>query len=216
VAIWVTRNGAFQFHSGLYHCDYGKPRILHFAWDRDLREDAPVDLINDYDHGLVALPLEDDDAQTLCALCRRVASRHAKNLRYRFKEWRPRFHVATGELIPPPPDEQHGFTCATFVLAMLRSAVVEELLAFEEWPLPEAHDRDERWQRKVAQLLCSKEGPPDEARNVIAGIGARRVLPTDVAGGAIHPRERWPIGFVDARKEGDRVAASLAQTTAIL
>ncbi len=209
VAVWVTRTDRRQFHSGLYHRDHGAPKLLHFAWDCVLSEDDPEDRFAEKAHGLIALSLDDDDAQTLCALCRRVAKRHADDLRYRFKEWRPRFEIPTGELSPALLDDRHGFTCATFVLAMLRSAVVEELLVLDEWPVPEPQDRDDRWQRKVAQLLCSSESSPEAADKIIAGIGARRVLPTDVAGGATHPRERWPVGFADARRDGEQIAASI-------
>lgn len=209
IAVWVTRTLPAQFHSGLYHRDYGAAKVLHFAWDRDLREDVPEELFVGSGHGLVALSLDDDDAQALCALCRHVAQKHARDLHYRITEWRPRFHVTTGELIPPPPDERYGFTCATFVLAMLRSAVVEELLALEEWPIPTADDQDDRWQRRITRLLCKHESSSEQVAKIVAGIGARRVLPTDVAGGAMQLKERWPVRFVDARQDGEQIAASL-------
>ncbi|MBK9265505.1 MAG: hypothetical protein IPM54_37675 [Polyangiaceae bacterium] len=209
VAVWVTRTGRVQFHAGLYHRDYGAPRVLHFAWDRDLRDDVPGDVFEGHDNGLIALTLDDDDAQTLCALCRRVARRHSNTLRYRFMEWRPRFDPTSADIIPSSTDERYGFTCATFVLAMLRSAVVEELLMLDEWPLPAPQDADDRWQRRLAQMLCSNEASPAQAAKVLAGIGARRVLPTDVAGGATQPRERWPVGFADARRDGDEIARCL-------
>ncbi|HRI64308.1 MAG TPA: hypothetical protein PK156_08715 [Polyangium sp.] len=209
VAVWVTRPLPNQFHAGLYHRDYGDPRVLHFADDRDLCNDAPDELFIDGTHGLMALSLDDDDAQTLCALCRRVALMHAKDLRYRFNEWRPRFAVPTGELIAPTPDPQYGFTCATFVLAMLRSAVVEELLRLDDWPRPAPKDQDDRWQRKIAHVLCKRETAMEEIEKIIAGIGARRILPTDVAGGATHAREQWPVGYVDARREGEKIAGRI-------
>ena len=122
---------------------------------------------------------------------------------------RPRFQLTNADITPPPTDERYGFTCATFVLAMLRSAVVEELLALDQWPVPKPQDTDDRWQRMLAKKLCSREASPEEAANVLAGVGAKRVLPADVAGGAMQPREHWPVGFVDARREGDEIAARL-------
>jgi hypothetical protein len=209
VAVWVARAGRIQFHAGLYHRDHGAASILHFAWDRELRDDAPGDVGVGRGQGLVALALDDDDAQTLCALCRRVVRRHSSTLRYRFLEWRPRFELGDAEIVPSSKDESYGFTCATFVLAMLRSAVVEELLALDQWPLPSPEDADHRWQRSLAERLCPRDADPEDAAKVLAGIGARRVLPTDVAGGAMHPRERWPVGLVDARREGDEMAVRL-------
>jgi hypothetical protein len=209
VAVCVARMGRVQFHAGLYHRDHGAGRVLHFAWDRELRDDAPGDLFEARDHGLVALSLDDDDAQTLSALCRRVARRHSVTLRYRLAEWQPRFDLTTAEVVPLPTDPRYGFTCATFVLAMLRSAVVEELIALDQWPVPTPHDTDDRWQKALAERLCSSAASPEDVAGVLAGIGARRVLPTDVAGAAMRSRERWPVGFVDARGEGDRIATHL-------
>lgn len=77
VAIYIARTGHAQFHAGLYHRDHGAASVLHFAWDRDLCNDPPDDVFAGRDYGLVALPLDEDDAQTLCALCRQVAERHS-------------------------------------------------------------------------------------------------------------------------------------------
>ena len=208
-AVWLTRRSATQLHAGLYHRDHGAARILHFAWDLDLREDDPGDVFEVDDHGLIALSLDDDDAQALSALCRRVARRHAVTLRFRFVEWQPRFDLTTAEIVPPVTDPRYGFTCTTFVLALLRSAVVDELLALDQWPAPTPDGTDDRWQKKVAKMLCSSAASPADTASVLSGIGARRVLPTDVAGGAMHSRERWPVGFVDSRREGDQIAARL-------
>lgn len=160
-------------------------------------------------HGLIALSLDEDDTQTLCALCRQVAGRYRVTFRFRFVEWRPRFNLTNAELVPPPMDERYGFTCATFVLAMLRSAALEELLALDEWPIPTPDDTDDRWQKRLAEMLCSNEASPEDVAMVLAGIGARRVLPTDVAGGAMRSHEHWPVGFVDSRREGDQIATRL-------
>lgn len=209
VAIYIARTGHTQFHAGLYHRDHGSPRVLHFAWDRELCNDAPDDVLEGRNYGLVALSLDEDDAQTLCALCRLVAGRHSATLRFRFAEWRPRFDLITAEVVPPAVEDRHGFTCATFVLAMLRSAVFEELLALDEWPIPAPNDADDRWQRRLVRLLCPAEAPPEDVAAVLAGIGARRVRPTDVAGGAMQSREQWPVGFVDSRREGEQIATRL-------
>jgi hypothetical protein len=210
VAICVARTGPAQFHAGLYHRDHADARVLHFARDRRLKDDAPRDLSWGRDHGLVTLSLDEDDAQTLCALCRAVARRHVGDLRYRLVDWRARFDLATAEVVPSPADDRYGFTCATFLLAMIRSAVLDELLALDQWPVPEAGDADDRWQRSVAQMLCRKEPSEEDVALVMAGIGARRVVPTDVAGGAMHERACWPVGFSDACREGEQIAAHLA------
>lgn len=136
VAIYIVRTYPTQFHAGLYHRDHGSSSVLHFAWDRELRNDAPGDVVEGHDYGLIALSLDEDDAQTLCALCRQVARKHSVTFRFRFAEWRPRFDLDTAEVIPAAIDERYGFTCATFVLAMLRSAILEELLALDQWPVP--------------------------------------------------------------------------------
>lgn len=73
VAVWVARTRGVQFHAGLYHRDHGAAKVLHFAWDLQLVEDAPENLFEGRDSGLIALSLDDDDVQTLCALCRQVA-----------------------------------------------------------------------------------------------------------------------------------------------
>jgi hypothetical protein len=209
IAIYIARTGGPQFHAGLYHRDHGDPSVLHFAWDRDLRNDVPGDVCEGRHYGLIALFLDDDDTQTLCALCRHLAGRHAAAFRFRFAEWRPRFDLHTAEVIPPAIDDRYGFTCATFVLAMLRSAALEELLALDQWPVPAPNDADDRWQKKLVAMLCPTGASPEDLASVLAGIGARRVHPTDVAGGAMQPREDWPISFVDARREGEQVVQRL-------
>lgn len=208
VAVYVVRTGGRQFHAGIYYRDHGDPSVLHFAWDRDLRNDTPGDVCEGRPYGLIALSLDEDDAQTLCALCRQVGRRHSVTFRFRFAEWRPRFDLRTAEVIPSATDERYGFTCATFVLAMLRSAIVDELLALDQWPIPDPDDTDARWQKKLVEMLCPTEVPEDLA-SVLAGIGARRVHPTDVAGGAIHSRAYWPVNFVDSRREGEQIALRL-------
>jgi hypothetical protein len=209
IAIYVVRTGGRQFHAGLFRRDHGAASVLHFAWDRDLRDDAPDAVSEDSDYGLIAIALDEEDAQTLCALCRRVASRHAASFRFRFAEWRPRFDLVTAEVTPLTVGERHGFTCATFVLAMLRSAVGQDLLALDQWPVPTPDDLDHRWQSMLVNKLCPTGASPAEVASVLAGIGARRVLPTDVAGGAMWSREHWPVGFVDSRSGGEQIAASL-------
>jgi hypothetical protein len=209
VAIYIVRTGGRQFHAGIYHRDHGDPNVLHFAWDRDLRNDPPGEVCDGRPYGLIALALDEDDAQTLCALCRQVAGRHSVAFRFRFAEWRPRFDLRTAEVIPPMIDERYGFTCATFVLAMLRSAIVEELLALDQWPVPAPDDIDDRWQKKLVEMLCPIGASPEHQASVLAGIGARRVHPTDIAGGAVHPRQCWPVKFVDSRREGEQLAQRL-------
>jgi hypothetical protein len=63
--------------------------------------------------------------------------------------------------------------------------------------------------RKLVSMLCPLGASPEDVVEVLAGIGARRVLPPDVAGGAMHSRERWPVGFGEARRVGDQVATRL-------
>jgi len=209
VAIYVVRTYGPQFHAGLYHRDHSDPSVLHFAWDRELRNDAPDDVCEGHDYGLVALALDEDDARTICALCRQVARKHSATFRFRFAEWQPRFDLSSAAMVPPAIDERYGFTCATFVLAMLRSALLEELLALDQWPIPTPGDADDRWQKKLARLLCPTETPPEDVASVLAGIGARRVHPTDVAGGAMQSCECWPVSFVDSRREGGQIAKCL-------
>jgi hypothetical protein len=75
-------------------------------------------------------------------------------------------------------------------------SILEELLALDQWPVPKPDDADDRWQRKLVSMLCPPGASPEDVVEVLAGIGARRVLPPDVAGGAMHSRERWPVGVV--------------------
>jgi hypothetical protein len=72
-AIYVMRvpGDRDQFHVGLYHRDYGPSSVLHFARDRDLRNELLEEVTPERGRGLVLLSLEDDDVQSLCALCRK-------------------------------------------------------------------------------------------------------------------------------------------------
>jgi hypothetical protein len=92
---------------------------------------------------------------------------------------------------------------------MLRSAALEELLALDQWPVPAPNDADDRWQKRLVAMLCPPGASPENRASVFAGIGSRRVHPADVAGGAMQPREDWPVSFVAARREGEQVVRRL-------
>jgi hypothetical protein len=117
------------------------------------------------------------------------------------------FDRSSADILPAEVDSRYGFTCATFVLAMLRSTVAEELLALDQWPIPDPDDADDLWQRRMAKFLCRDN--PEDANAVLAGLGARRFLPTDVAGAAMLSSEHWPVRFEAARREGDQIAGRL-------
>ena len=205
-AVVLVRVAEGQFHLGLGRGREPRERVLHLAWHRILRDEELARMVRGADRRLcpaavITLALDPLVEEALRVLAGRVARRPANTLAYGFGEVSATFDRATGE----PSEEDAAFTCATFVLAMLRSVGVL-LVDGSRWREPSEEDR--RWQERIGeQLLAWIEThlhgellESDLARakqRVERDLGARRYRPTDVAGAALLPVAARPAGAAE-------------------
>jgi hypothetical protein len=207
-AVVLVRVSAEQFHLGLRRSAEPHEPVVHLAWHRRLC-DEPLTRLMDADGDMrpaaaIALAVDPLVNDALRILARRVAGRYsgrvAPPIFYGFGETSATFERATG--LADDPDV--AFTCATFVVALLRSVGIEMLDA-NRWREPTAEDL--RWQRDIGQRLLEwierqVHGDLLQARERVArDIGARRYRPTDVAAAALFGPDTWPVGVreVDPR-----------------
>ncbi|MEZ4408305.1 MAG: hypothetical protein R3A52_17780 [Polyangiales bacterium] len=192
----LSRPEAVQFHLGLGRRAGSDWSMLHLAWHRILRDQSLDELRRDYPcpYAVVSLPLDPLVDEALRTLARRVARRYANGLNgpaYGFGEARATFAPDDARLSDPDA----AFTCATFVLQMLRSVGVR-LVDPERWRAPTPDDL--RWQETVGARLVAwidqrLHGDLLRARERIDhDLGALRFRPADVAGAALLPSDEWP------------------------
>ncbi|MRG93538.1 hypothetical protein [Polyangium spumosum] len=210
----LVRIRGTQFHLGLGRNDEPHEPVLHLAWHRDVRDEPLEGIIT---RGEVKLPaaviklsLDPLIDETLQVLARRVARRYANTgLAYGFGEATATFDQGTGALT----DDDAAFTCATFVLAMLRSVGVQ-MIDVSRWREPT--EEDLRWQRDIGDVLVqwiqrSIHGA-DLTRaeeRVEQDLGARRYRPTDVAAASLFGPGTWPVGAEDVEPQASMLASKL-------
>jgi len=119
-------SGAFSpyGHVGLIHREREQVRFLHLAWHFWLQEDE----LQSY--AWVVTPLLAEHAMLVAARCRSIARKHSAGIPYAPKFLASRFDDE-GELVLGKGE--HGFTCATFILAVFEHAGLP-LVSKESWP----------------------------------------------------------------------------------
>ena len=202
-AVVLVRGTATQFHLGLRRGDESHEPVLHLAGHRWLLDQALAQVIMSGQQridpsAVIALSLDPLIDETLQLLALRVARRYANQsaILYGFGEVSATFEGITGKLTQPDA----AFTCATFVLAMLRSVGVR-IIDCERWRAPT--EEDLRWQRETGKALLKwiderVHGDLPRAKERVAhDIGSHRYRPTDVAGAAFLGPSKWPAGADD-------------------
>jgi hypothetical protein len=216
-AVVLVRREGTQFHLGLRRGDESHEPVLHLAWHRYVLDQSLTQVIKKADQGVspsavIVLSLDPVIDELLQVLARRVAKRYANqpsSLAYGFGEASAGFGRDTGELTQPDA----AFTCATFVLALLRSVGLQ-ILDSERWRAPTEDDL--RWQREVGKTLLEwieKRIHGDLSRateRVEHDIGSRRYRPTDVAAAALFGSGKWPVGAEDVDPRAREMEASLS------
>lgn len=185
-----------QWHTGLLYLVDDRIRLLHLEDHVSL---AVGELPLSMSWACVPLSLEADLAEPMVALCDRIARLLTRNEGPRIP-YGLRYHETifsmNGEMQPGP--QEHGLTCATFVLAMIRT-FHPTFLDLESWPQREA---DAAWQRRVLTYL-QRYKPDADLPRVEAEIGSRRYRPTEVAGAASH--DKFPVVFSDAERAAQEI-----------
>jgi hypothetical protein len=113
------------------------------------------------------------------------------------------FDRATGDFIPPPIGK--GLTCATFILAVLRSLAFAPALE-ESWPVRED---DEEFGRQTVADLEEDQADPEHVTAVRRDICAQRFRPEEVVAATIHPSGEWPVGFAPAAALAQEILGDL-------
>ncbi|HRI64341.1 MAG TPA: hypothetical protein PK156_08880 [Polyangium sp.] len=189
-----------QFHLGLLRSAEPPEHVLHLAWHRILRDEPLQKVIVQNERVLpsaaILLALDPVIDEALRFLAQRVARKHANrwgDLAYGFGPTDTTFQQQTGK----PTDPDAAFTCATFVLALLRSVGIQ-LVDAARWRTPT--EEDMHWQRTIGKQLLDwiaqkihGDLPRMQAR-VERDIGSLRFRPTDVAGAACCAADTWPVG----------------------
>jgi hypothetical protein len=123
----VIGEGAFgpHGHVGLAYRERGEIRFVHLAWHYQLSS-SELDGC-----AWVVSPLSNELAMLVSARCRRIARKFRDGLPYA-----PRFLASKFDdnAVLVLGDGEHGFTCATFVLAVFHHAGLP-LIQFATWPV---------------------------------------------------------------------------------
>ncbi|NVN85976.1 MAG: hypothetical protein HXX15_07780 [Rhodopseudomonas sp.] len=177
----------FGLHAGfLYRVDNSRPRLAHFAWHESQRDDEPSDRylwndinLNEFNRRFVASWLDE-------------RRNHPDKIPYGFRTDGSPYDADTGRFISPPIGQ--GFTCATFIVAVLRHLGFE-LLNEDTWPLSRTDDA--LWQAGIIARLRECGVPTEHVAALAQDIGARRFRPEEVCG-ATCLAPNWPVDFDNA------------------
>ena len=176
----------YGVHSGLlYRIDGGMPRISHLAWHFRLRDEPAADPYLWADVGL------DESNSRIVAAWLASRQNSPSNIPYGIDAGGSCFDKTTREFLSPPLGK--GLTCATYVVAVLKSLGFPLLLE-DTWPTDRADDHS--WQRAVIDELRKSGAEEDYIDAAQRDVGARRYRPAEVVGSATSAT--WPVVFSDA------------------
>lgn len=197
----ITLTGPERWHAGMLHRPQEEVvNMLDLANDHWLRNSPPS---NKY--AWVQLELPAVRLLSVAAMCRRIAKLYAspaRGLPYAFR-YKDTVFSADGKMLLGK--SEHGLTCATFILAVLKSAGVD-LLKLDEWP-----QRDGDMDRH-RELLTMLQGDPNVSRAHIAEVTGEvrcvRYRPEEVVGAA--SLAQLPVSFVDAETAAGQLIQAFA------
>lgn len=183
VGIGIRKTAASSWHVGLLHVQEELPWFLHLAWHLDLRNEC----FEQSRHAWVLLDVPPGRIRTIAAYFRRVWKRNqSRGVPYGLRYDATSFHD-DGRLLLGPTE--HGLTCATFVIAVLRGARIN-LVDVSSWP---QRTDDIVWHETVVETL-RKHGAAESHIVAVEGeIGCARFRPLEVAGAA--SRGKLPAHF---------------------
>ena len=190
-------------HAGLVHWEPGEePYVLHLAFHAIVR-DEPIGKLA-LDLFWSELPLDDDGAAAVAGYCRRIGKR-PPFVRYGIAyEGGTLAEDGTAVL----GGSAVGLTCATYVLALLRS-FNHDIIVLDTWP-PRADD--DPWHAHILKMLigfhCKNKDvlSPEHIVAVSRERGCARYRPEEVAAAA---GVQWPSPFDVAEPRGRDARAAL-------
>lgn len=170
--IIITHVGDEQLHCGIAYKSEGQANALHLAWHYDLRDQPAQSL---YSHGYYfTLPAIDTIRQrVIAAKCRRIYRAKEQGIPYGLL-----YEGATfdDDGILRLGGNEHGLTCATFVMAVYASCGIT-LCDYAAWP---ARREDGDWHASIIAMLRD-DVPPEHLYNLEQEIGCARFRPEEVA-----------------------------------
>lgn len=200
----LSPDDQYGLHSGLlYKIDGGFPRISHLAWHFQLKDDPVADPYLWADVGL------DTNNSRIIAAWLALRQTSPSNIPYGIDAAGSCFDKTTREFLPPPLGK--GLTCATYIVAVLKSLGFPLLLE-DTWPTDRASDHS--WQRAVIDTLKNTGAGEDYVDAAQKDVGAKRYRPAEVVGSAT--RAPWPVAFQDAAALASAVIADVQNALAKL
>ncbi|WP_163869207.1 hypothetical protein [Myxococcus eversor] len=184
----------------------GLAKLLHFRWHHFVASDVLSNTESSTRYRWVALNLPEEVAEVISQFCsvfeekhRAAPSRHiGSGLRY-----------TDGTFKSDPlgflTNDGCGLTCATFVMALLKTYGLE-LLRQEEWP---QRLEDQSFHERIVQELEEKGAETEHVEAVRKEIGCARYRPEEVAAAAL--LGEFPVGFNQASSLGVEIARKLKQ-----
>lgn len=174
-----------QLHCGIAYKSEGQANALHLAWHYDLRDQPAQSL---YSHGYYfTLPSIDIIRQrVIAAKCRRISRAKEQEIPYGLL-----YEGATfdNDGILRLGGNEHGLTCATFVMAVYASCGIT-LCDYAAWP---ARQEDGTWHDFIIDLLRQHRAPQEHLHNLGQEIGCARFRPEEVAASITFPDLPAPV-----------------------
>ena len=186
VAVALHRNLP---HVGIAIRDSGGIKLLHFAWHRETRFEAPKS-----DKYVACEPeLKSEELSWLAAQVRQFGKK-LPNVPYALRLSKRVTMGANGDV------ELESANCSTFVIIVFEIAKLP-LIADDTWQ--ERESDGPRQQELVEALRGDPENvPADHDERVAREVGCIRYRPEEVAGAALVDVDRWPVKFPAAEQAG--------------
>lgn len=192
-----------RMHAGLLYRDANDDWwYLHFAFHEILKT---VEYTADGTTSCATTKIDEADQVFLAAFCGRVSTAwQNQEIPYNLK-YDPdvRFDPTTGAVSFGP--NSTGLNCATFVLAVFRSAG-NPLIDATGWPADRPGDRE----RQTQYVEFLRQRDVDHADVVEAEIGTPRIRPEEAAGACLE--DDLPAGFAQCEPNGRYVLQEMAVT----
>ena len=189
IAIAVSQSEVGDGHIGIcFFTPKDGPKVMHLAWHERLKVHAiPTELNLCWAGAVLGIPPAASKATV--GIVRAVAARRA-TIRYDLN-----FVAAYGSFSPTgkfkPPKGSNGLTCASFIVEVLRAAMVD-LVRDNTWRSDAANIA---WGHRVCDVLTEKGADADHVAAVRKSINGLRIRPFEVAGAARLGPDSWPADF---------------------
>jgi hypothetical protein len=199
------------FHVGMAYKDTstGQVKLLHFRRHREVISDVLGYDSGDLSYRWAALNLPEEIAGIISQFCSVFEEKYrvapSRHVGYGLRYTDGRFNHDPLDFLT---NDGCGLTCATFVMALLRTYGIE-LLRQEEWP---ERPEDRPFHEFIVHELETSGADPEHVEAVRKEIGCARYRPEEVTAAAL--LGDLPVGFVQASSLGAEIATGFKQELA--